>query len=483
MSTKFSYSLILTIILIVCNSAPFCFAGSGGSKPAKDKKDTRYESKALGHDATSAPATYEVAIKKVKALRYKWEAVLDHFQTRGISHVLVADIRGTLCQMKDRESFRVPDEDVYTSLQEMIFSEIVEIKKNKKNFILIYNSSKPYVKLASIVSMKTPVEAYFGDVKGFSSLEFHFQQRIKAYARQTAIDMSAQLEETSVFKEDYFRIRGVNRYAESIIPQPHILVASNGQHIQFCEEFGSLEARVDQYHQTHENWCAEDMQHMYKFHQEWEDAYKLQPVPRIIGGHTILKKRHSQQPPGHSGSVVKCPRKITPANMPEDSLCFCDIKHSGTEDIHVVNLSMNKGVALRWIMLQLKKYNIISAEKVSISVLGDGYVDLPMIRPDMGGSAFQKMEALTQKQQEKLSERLQTLGLEHEAAPDIVSAGWDGSYLAFNNSCSGHPDCSHPKIHVAPEQGLLPMLEMMLDSLVEKYSVSLKSAEATIESQ
>ncbi|MGY0217773.1 hypothetical protein ACWJJH_10365 [Endozoicomonadaceae bacterium StTr2] len=338
--------------------------------------------------------------EKVEALVRDWGNVLDRV---GLM-VLVVDIDDTFYQKKnqDPELYETPSSGVGLNRTHLYFQLIKNIF-SRENVVLVYSTARPYYHTVIEDSDEDDSSALRGKLVSLG------------------IDLNDKEETASWNSKGWIPLRVPFDHQVHIVslPQPDVLITGSGSFIQIGKKLEKYHIPVESFNAAVASWIQSDKKEMYQLDDFMRDK-GLSVSPVTMASYSIITNRDV---PHRKLSELVCMRDLAEQVSENTMLIWPDqakissLPHTqaSVQSFPIQNLSINKGVSLRWLLMQMKARGVIKViSDTALCICGDGEGDKSMLWLDKSGFILKPYVKCAPPQQREIIKRLRTLELDRD---------------------------------------------------------------------
>ena len=368
--------------------------------------------------------------------------------------IFMTDLDNTFVQSDDKVLSANCENDLGYDYRTLFYQQFIQLICSQPNCYVIFNTARPYMPLLSGQNIDSRAKDAIEKLKIKSSYS-------KSYVHQYAslgIDLNESPGRTPITGDpDSWLILRQGDGERVLLPKPDILVTGSGSFIQIGSK---LSSQIDPspYNTTVRQWIPVDEDQLDVLHTFWgKEGLAFSPITPATYSQLALFKE-----PG--SPILPRPSNFDSV-LPENSLLVWPPAGASEQLVSVQNLVINKGYAAQWIFMKLQESGLISpSENNVICICGDSEGDLPMMKLDLRGAALKPFDHCSPEQTKLLRDRLAALGIT-EILPEWISKAWSCSAVPRINSLVHclQEGSSQPRLAQTCEDGLLPMLESMLE--------------------
>ncbi|WP_461537876.1 hypothetical protein [Spongorhabdus nitratireducens] len=380
------------------------------------------------------------------------------------SMVVVFDLDETFYILNDPEMHLILDgENEQTGFTYFCSMFIAAIAKNPK-VCVVYSTARPFGRQTDYIGIDTSESTALRSQVAAIGVDLDEREDV-------FVGSERRFEHT----DDWLLLRqkpektGAKR-PSVYIPAPHILVCGSGNYIQVGKKLKESGFDPAKYNDIVEQWVRQDIASMSEVTGFWR-SFNLQIMPVTPSSYYRLGARR------HNGS------NWVNADIPDglsglsayktSSLAWFNSNKKG-DVIAIQNMTINKGISLQWVLCEMRNIGILKeSSKISISVLGDGEGDIPMICLKESGFSLMPLSQCDESKKSLISGRLACLGLGFDL-PEWICDAWDCSMIPAKSALAGRFDKlsnDMGKIQVVPgeQAGLLPLMQETMRTLLSKH--------------
>ena len=406
-------------------------------------------------------------IGRIHRVLDQWGCCIKDFDTA----IFIADIDRTLYQGPELDEVLKGACSLYGSIsyRTYFYQQFINRILSHENCFVIYSTARSHLPFIKGKSVNQRYEAYANGLEIEREIIDGYQSEI--------ISLGIDLNESPDFAQETFDYTGewllLRRPSRrpAFLPKCHALITGSGSFIQVDTKLGSR-IKPEQYNKIVSQWIKEDGTCIQDINVDWLLSYGTLMQRTNVGCYATLPL-----PENPVNQPFICSRL-----QPECLLVWPEIQ-PGDSGISVQNLSINKGYAVIWLLIEMEKAGFIKQlGNNAIIVCGDSEGDRAMLRLDLAGLALKPWALCSYEQKSLLKGRLAELEMTFEV-PEWICNSWVGSVLPRGHTL--RPDllkhCDKimavkPVPDSASSSGLLSMLELVVEILQTNCNAAISKA-------